>query len=142
MKTSPQQQRMGAASQPPSVRCASDLASNTGAAPEPPVLFQPFEWLRSDQVASRIPSDGAVELIGRALDVSNGVGLVLRMLEQVAHDSESADEDGNPRPALLNPVSVGQLLRLGIAASDLLVLNIERYHGVLREYHPPAGAAR
>ncbi len=125
---------MSAAAQAAALEDAADKRSD-----RPAPLFQPFEWVYSDGYPPRIPMVGTVELVGRALDVANGVRVILRMLEQVSIDSASCDEHCNPLPPLLDPVTVGHLLRFGISASDLLAQDISRYQERLSE-EPAKGA--
>ncbi|WP_396268514.1 hypothetical protein [Ideonella sp.] len=91
-------------------------------------LHQPFEWLSARDVAPTLPTDVVLELVSRSYDVANGVSLALRMLEQIKVDEAMTDGDGNPCRPLLNGNDAGHLLRLAMAATDMLGNDISRFH--------------
>jgi hypothetical protein len=91
-------------------------------------LHQPFEWLSARDVAPTLPAPGVLALMNRSLDVANGVSLALRMLEQIQKDGAATDGDGNPCRPLLDEHDAGHLLRLAMAAADMLGNDIARFH--------------
>lgn len=91
-------------------------------------LHKPFEWLKACDVAPTLPAAGVLALVNRSLDVANGVSTTLRMLEQIQRDGRSTDGNGNPCRPLLDDDDACNLLRLSLAASDMLGNEIARFH--------------
>lgn len=91
-------------------------------------LHEPFEWLKACDVAPTLPAAGVLALVNRSYDVANGVSTTLQMLERIQLDAAATDGNGNPCRPLLDDHDAGRLLRLALAASDMLGNEIARFH--------------
>jgi hypothetical protein len=97
----------------------SDHDHNQGAGqnaqqPKAAPLHQPFSWLHTDA------GGRSAKFIERVLDVSGGLNICLNLVHStdlVLHAREWGDDDAAP---LLGTVDKERLLRLAIAATDML----------------------
>lgn len=112
---------------------APTASTKPQATARPGVAFQPFQWLRPEVLSNPAHDAGALRLLGRSLDVVQGVGVIFQMIEQHQLDAGYEDRDGNPSPTAIDDCTAGELMRLAISASQMLAEDIWDYHERLND---------
>jgi hypothetical protein len=91
-------------------------------------LHEPFKWVRPDEAPQMLPASKTLQVMGRCLDVANGLNTALRVLDQIHSDAGQVDAAGVPARPLLSGNDAASLMRLAMAASDMLAEEISDYH--------------
>lgn len=97
--------------------------------------FQPYSWANKevDNASVTIPGYGYADLAGKVNEISQGISVVLEMIE-----CSMLERDGNRKP-LLSPYAEGALLRLAIRSANMLTEESEEGMQWALNQHTKAG---
>lgn len=90
------------------------------------ILFRSVELVDFDDLHGDAVTRRLAELAAITIDVSEGVEVILAMVERDAVDEGCCDDRGDPAPALLGPTQHSMLERLCRASLSLLAREADR----------------
>ena len=105
---------------------AAALPAANPAKPKP--LFKPFSWTEHTSVPGilEMPSHRVLSAASTVRDLTNGITVVMEMLERDLLDAACYDEDDELHtPPLLGGFEQGALLRMAITASKIAAREVE-----------------
>ncbi len=97
--------------------------------------FEPYKWARKevDDSDVMIPGSGYADLAGKANEISQGISVILEMIEV-----SGLERENDERP-LLSPYAEGALLRLAIRSANTLAESAEEGMNWAYRFHTKEG---